>query len=134
VVRNRRFALPAFDGKRDKVAEVTDVYHIALPADWAAALDVGEYRTSSRGVTLEDEGFIHCSYQHQVGATANRFYGDLTDLVLLRIDPAKLGAPVVEEPPVPGADLFPHVYGPIPVDAVVEAVPWRRDDDDHWRL
>ena len=112
---------------------MTEVFHIALPADWAAALDEGEYRTSTRGVSLDEEGYIHCSYRHQLDGTANRYYADLTDLVLLRIDPAQLGAPIVEEAPVPGADLFPHVYGPIPVSAVVEAVPWRRDDDGRWR-
>ena len=48
-------------------------------------------------------------------------------IVLLEIDPARLGSPVVPEP-VPGGELFPHVYGPIPIDAVVSATPWRRDD------
>jgi uncharacterized protein (DUF952 family) len=112
---------------------MTELLHIALPGDWDAALAEGEYRTSTRGVTLEQEGFIHCSYAHQVEATAARFYGDLDELVLLRIDRSRLDAAVVDEPPAPGAELFPHVYGPIPVAAVVDAVPWRRAPGEVWR-
>jgi glutathione S-transferase len=113
----------------------SEIYHAALPADWAAALDDGTYTASTRGVSLAEEGFIHCAFHHQVEGVANRYYGDLTDLVLLRIDPARIGAAVVEEAPVAGAtERFPHVYGPIPVGAVVEARPWRRDDDGHWRI
>jgi uncharacterized protein (DUF952 family) len=60
---------------------------------------------------------------------AQRFYADVSELVLLTIDPDRLTAPVVDEPPADGIDeLFPHVYGPIPVDAVVRAEPWRPDD------
>ena len=112
---------------------MTELFHIALLGDWDAALADGEYRTSTRGVTLEQEGFIHCSYAHQVEATANRFYGDLDELVLLRVDATRLTSPVVDEPPAPGAELFPHVYGPIPVGAVDEAVTWRRAPGDVWR-
>ena len=104
--------------------------HMAMPDDWAAAQAAGEYTMSTRGVTLEHEGFIHCSFDHQVLATANRFYGDLDELVLLRIDPALLGAEVIVEPPFPGSvEHFPHVYGPIPLAAVVSATPWRRTTD-----
>lgn len=105
------------------------IYHAALPDDWDAARRVGEYRMSTRGVTLEQEGFIHCSRRHQVEGVAQRFYADVPELVLLTIDPARLAVPVVDEPPADGIDeLFPHVYGPIPVDAVVRAEPWRPDD------
>ena len=70
--------------------DVTDdpIHHLALPDDWAAAFATGEYRMSTRGVTLEEEGFIHCSTRDQVEATANRFYGDVAQLVVLTIDPA----------------------------------------------
>jgi uncharacterized protein (DUF952 family) len=111
------------------------IFHAALPDDWAAALASGTYTTSTRGVTLAEEGFVHCAFRDQVEGVANRYYGDLTDLVLLRIDPTRVGAPVVPEPPAAGAsELFPHVYGPIPVTAVVATLPWRRDDDGQWRI
>jgi glutathione S-transferase len=103
---------------------VTGLYHIALPADWERAVESGTYATSTRGVTLADEGFIHCSRAHQVEATANRFYGDLDDLLLLTIDEVALDAPVVDEDLYDTGESFPHVYGPIPVSAVVDAVTW----------
>jgi uncharacterized protein (DUF952 family) len=104
-----------------------EIWHLALPADWQAATTLGEYRVSTRGLTLEQQGFIHCSFADQVDGVAQRFYGDLSELVLLRIDTSRLGAPVVVEPPAEGIDeLFPHVYGPIPVTAVVAATVWRR--------
>jgi len=109
------------------------VVHIALPHDWAAARPAGRYTVSTRGVSLAEEGFIHCSLPRQVEATANAFYGDLHELVLLHIDTSKVAAPIVVEPPFPGApDAFPHIYGPIPVDAVIGVTRWRRDERDPW--
>jgi glutathione S-transferase len=105
------------------------LYHIALPADWAAAVESGAYTISTRGVTLADEGYVHCSRRHQVEATANRFYGDLAELVLLTIDESALDAPVVEEDLHGAGEPFPHVYGPIPITAVVDARPWIRAPD-----
>ena len=98
------------------------IFHLALPEDWARAREVGEYRVSTRGVTLEEVGFIHASGPHQWQGVRRRFYADVDGpLLLLTIDPARLEAEVVREPGVPGGDeLFPHVYGPIPVDAVTE--------------
>lgn len=112
------------------------IFHVALPDDWAAARAGGTYTVSTRGVTLDQEGFIHCSYDHQLEGVANRFYGDDEALVLLTIDPDLLDAEVgvVVEPPADGVDeLFPHVYGPIALRAVVAAVTWPRCDDGVYR-
>jgi glutathione S-transferase len=110
------------------------IRHIALPDDWRHAQCAGAYSVSTRGVSLAEEGFIHCSFDRQVERTANAYYGDLDELVLLTIDTDRLEAPVVVEPPFPDApDDFPHVYGAIPVSAVVAAEPWTRVGDT-WRL
>lgn len=61
---------------------------------------------------------MHCSYAHQVAATAGRYYAGRVDLVLLEIDPARLDVAVLDEPSATG-ELFPHVYGTIPRRAVV---------------
>ncbi len=96
---------------------MTPIRHIALPDDWAAAGD--EYRISTRGVTLEDEGFIHCSYEHQLQGVLDAFYADVDEVLILTIDPT--GLDVRDEPPAPGVDvLFPHVYGPIPRSTVID--------------
>lgn len=111
------------------------LYHCATADDWAEAKAVGEYRISTRGRSLEDEGFLHASYAGQVQGVLDRFYADLTDpLLLLVIDPDEVGVPVVPEAPAPGvSELFPHLYGPLPVAAVVDVVPLeRRDDRWHW--
>jgi len=99
------------------------LFHIALPEDWSAAQAAGRYTTSTRGVTLAEEGYIHCSFAAQVAATAQRFYGDVPEVVLLRIDPDLLTSPVVVEDLVGSGEPFPHVYGPIDLAAVVSADP-----------
>ena len=111
------------------------IFHLALPDDWAAAFADGEYRVSTRGMTLDDVGFIHCSTREQIEDTANRFYGDLDQLVVLTIDPKLVPSPIVHEPPAPGVDvLFPHIYGPLPVPAVNQAVMWVREPGAAWLL
>jgi glutathione S-transferase len=111
------------------------IFHLALPDDWAAAFGAGEYAMSTRGVTLEQEGFIHCSTREQMQDTANRFYGDLDQLVVLTIDPLLVPSPIVLEPPSPGTDvLFPHIYGPLPIAAVNLASPWVRRPDSEWSI
>ena len=63
---------------------------------------------------------------------ANRLYAGRTDLVLLRVDPARLSAPVRWEPGVPtdpDSMVFPHLYGPLPTAAVISVTPYRPDDD-----
>jgi len=100
------------------------LYHLALVGDWEAAVAAGEYRVSSLGVTLEQEGFIHTSFAHQVRGVAERHYAGVTEpLVLLHIDEARLAVPWRVDP-VPGSpDGFPHVYGPVAVAAVVAVTP-----------
>ncbi len=122
------------DGRSDSNAD-EPMFHIALPQDWAAAFTLGEYAVSTRGLSLDDVGFIHCSTAEQIEATANRFYGDLTELVVLTIDPAAVPSDVLWEPPAPGVDeLFPHIYGPLPISAVNMHRFWTRDDPAAWRL
>lgn len=101
------------------------VFHVATAADWARARREGVYTTSTRGRTLEQEGFIHASRADQWRGVHARFYADAGEpLVLLEIDTDRLGCPVVEEPGEPGGgETFPHIRGPVPVTAVVRAVP-----------
>jgi uncharacterized protein (DUF952 family) len=97
------------------------IYHLATATDWDQARRDGAYTTSTRGVTLEQEGYIHASRADQWEGVRDRFYADVDEpLVLLEIDTDLLDVPVVEEPPAPGvAETFPHIYGPVPAEAVV---------------
>ncbi|HEX7096191.1 MAG TPA: DUF952 domain-containing protein [Acidimicrobiales bacterium] len=97
------------------------LYHLATRAEWDAA--AGTYAPGS----FAREGFVHCSYAHQVAATAARYYAGRDDLVLLEIDPARLDAPVIEEPSPVTGERFPHVYGVIPCRAVVSSVAYQAD-------
>ncbi|MEJ3747775.1 DUF952 domain-containing protein [Actinomycetes bacterium KLBMP 9797] len=99
------------------------IFHIAELADWQAAQAAGDYRVSTRGRTLAEEGFIHASRRDQVRATAEAFYAGAGPLVLLTIDPARLTSPVRDEEVAPGA-VFPHIYGPVNLDAVVAVEPF----------
>jgi uncharacterized protein (DUF952 family)/GNAT superfamily N-acetyltransferase len=104
------------------------LFHIALREDWERARRQGEYRTSTLGARLEEVGFVHTSFAQQVGLVAAAGY-DRVDapLVLLVLDRARLGCPVRVEP-VHGLDeVFPHVYGPLPLAAVADVVELRRD-------
>ena len=95
--------------------------HITTAKDWQAARDRGRYEVPS----LATEGFIHCSTPAQVVATANRFFAGRRDLVLLAIDPSRLGSEVRFENLEGGDEPFPHVYGAIELEAVFAAHPWR---------
>jgi uncharacterized protein (DUF952 family) len=97
------------------------IFHITSLATWAEAQAKGSYSADS----LVAEGFIHCSDAHQVVWVANQRFRGRQDLVLLHIDPRLLGAEVRYENLEGGQQQFPHVYGPIPISAVVEVAPFR---------
>ncbi len=92
--------------------------HLCPAADWAAARTAGELRPAS----LEAVGFVHLSTRQQVHLPANRLFAGREDLLLLSVDPGRLRAPLRWEPGLPEdpPDMrFPHLYGPLPVDAVI---------------
>lgn len=93
------------------------LYHLALADEWAGGA-VDHYEVSTLGRSLADEGFIHCSFPHQVQTIADLVYSGRSDVVLLEIDPARLGPPVKVEGP-DGGEAFPHIYGPLNRDAVI---------------
>ncbi|RRR47701.1 DUF952 domain-containing protein [Mycolicibacter terrae] len=102
--------------------------HLCGAAEWAGAQASGALCPES----LDTVGFVHLSTPQQVHLPANRLYRGRTDLVLLQVDPAKVGAPVRWEPGVPGdpeAMLFPHLYGPLPVGAVIDVTEYRPGPD-----
>lgn len=102
--------------------------HLCSDRDWVSAQARGALRPES----LHSVGFVHLSTPQQVHLPANRLYRGRTDLVLLQVDPAKVAAPVRWEPGVPGdpdAMLFPHLYGPLPVDAVLGVRVYRPGPD-----
>ena len=94
------------------------IYHVTTASDWKEAKQKGFYETPS----LKEEGFIHCSQPEQVPGVLERYFSGKTDLVKLVIDTDKLTSQFIYDWSPSIADTFPHVYGPINVDAVIEVV------------
>ncbi len=98
------------------------ILHVTTQAAWNQALTEGRYRADS----LPVEGFIHCCVEQQLPGVLERYYSAVKGLVVLHIDEQKLTAPVRYEPSPVVPDLFPHVYGPINLDAVQTILPTDR--------
>lgn len=121
------------------------IIHLAPSDVWLAAIGPaglcrgkkGAYRADS----LSTQGFIHCSKPSQIVSVANTFYRGQHGLVLLVIDPSILEADLKWEPPAEPetnhtrtGELFPHVYGPLNLDAVVKVLPFEPGTDGAFSL
>ena len=108
------------------------ILHLLSRESWAEAQANGQLVAPS----VATEGFAHCSTEHQMVGVANKYYRGVNNMVLLSIDPAKLMSQVKFEPPahidgspaLPHEPLFPHIYGPINLDAVSEVIEFPCDD------
>jgi uncharacterized protein (DUF952 family) len=111
---------------------MTTILHIANSANWHSAQIAESYEADS----LSTQGFIHCSRPDQVLGVANsnnRFDGQ-DDLVLLCIDPELVAAEIRHENLDGAGDLFPHIYGPLNLDAVTDVLDFTRGDDGEFTL
>jgi uncharacterized protein (DUF952 family) len=97
------------------------IYHITSEAEAEQAQLTGDYVP----LAFDVEGFIHCSYAHQVRGVLERIFKGRTDLVVFEIDPAQLPCKVIDENLAGGSELFPHIYGRLPMSAVVRWDPAR---------
>lgn len=75
--------------------------------------------TAYRAKSLESEGFIHCSFAHQLDAVLERYYANAESVLVLEIDTAKLASELRIEPST-NNEMYPHVYGEINREAVAE--------------
>lgn len=91
------------------------IYKIVHGALWREAQRSGALRGAP--IDLAD-GFIHLSSADQVRETAAKHFAGQQDLILVAVAPERLGAALKWEPSRGGA-LFPHLYGPLPLDAVL---------------
>jgi len=88
------------------------------------------YRCSS----LSDEGFIHCCEKPQLAGVISRYFQNIDDIDLLVLSVDKLKPKLVHENTMGGSELFPHLYGPINGDAIIEIIPFGLDSDERRRL
>lgn len=108
------------------------ILHITSKQEWLDAQARGEYVAPS----LTSEGFIHCSTDKQILNVANAFYRGRTDLVVLSLDETRIRSEVKWEAPagppaenISEADLFPHIYGPINLDAIASVLDFQPDSE-----
>lgn len=108
------------------------IYHITTRVEWEKAQLEDEYKSPS----LVSDGFIHCSTLRQVTDTADIFYKGQDGLVLLCIDENKLKSECRFEDPAGGGhhdpgvgNLFPHVYGPINISAIIKIIDFPADEN-----
>jgi uncharacterized protein (DUF952 family)/N-acetylglutamate synthase-like GNAT family acetyltransferase len=108
------------------------ILHLLSRKSWVEAQVRGQLIAPS----VATEGFAHCSTEHQMVDVANKYYRGNSDMVLLNIDPKKLASVLKFEPPahldgspaLPHEPLFPHIYGPINLDAVSEVIDFPCDE------
>lgn len=123
----------------------TAILHLVSNNAWLAAVGPAGFWRSKSGIyhadSLSTEGFIHCSKPSQIVGVANTFYRGQHGLVLLVIDPSKLKAELKWEPPAEPepthareGELFPHIYGPIDVNAVSQVIPFEPAADGTFSL
>jgi uncharacterized protein (DUF952 family) len=109
------------------------ILHFCPRVDWLAARAAGVYTAPS----LATVGFIHCSTAAQVHRPAYALHPGRPDLVLLEIDESRLAEPPRYEsgdPADPHSERFPHVYGPIPLAAVVAVHAFPANPDGTFTL
>jgi uncharacterized protein (DUF952 family) len=99
------------------------IYHIAILADWENQSNEKEYSIES----LNEDGFIHCSKYEQLNATLKRFFEDRKDIVVLKIDTKLLNIPLIYEAADDGSGFFPHAFGPIQKNAIIEVITFPFD-------
>lgn len=101
------------------------ILHIIDKQEWSKAKTKGVYIPSS----LESDGFIHCSTSEQTVDVANYLFKGQSGLVLLCIDSSRVGAEIIYEDLYETGKLFPHIYGPLNIDAVTKIINFPPNSD-----
>jgi uncharacterized protein (DUF952 family) len=114
----------------DKSNGLELIVHLCTRQAWNIALAAGEYRAAS----LEREGFIHCSRPEQILEVANSFYRQVPDLVLLWIDPRWVLHEIrFEKAGLEAQDVYPHIYGPLNLQAIISVCAFLIHPDGYFR-
>jgi uncharacterized protein (DUF952 family) len=101
------------------------IVHVCTKAEWQKAKALNEFRVES----LDSEGFIHCSGLDTILRVANSNWRGRKDLIILFIDSAKVISPIKYEPDSESGILYPHVYGPINLDAIIQVKEFKPKED-----
>lgn len=100
------------------------IFHLAVAEEWADLVaSGGSYDRSTIDQSLADVGYVHCAFAEQVPGVVERYYAGRTDVVVLTVDPSRLESELRLENTSGGTELFPHIYGPLAVGAVIAVTP-----------
>lgn len=116
------------DRTQSQTPKFSMILHITKREQWEQAKEVGIYRSD----TLDTEGFIHCSTPQQIVRTANRFFQNQKELVLLCIEPEQVQAEIKYE--AADSDLFPHIYGALNIDAVTQVLAFEPGENGKFEI
>ncbi|MFN3188216.1 MAG: DUF952 domain-containing protein [Candidatus Paceibacteria bacterium] len=105
------------------------ILHIIKKEVWKQSKQGGEYR----GDSLASEGFIHCSKPDQVIEVADYVFQGTQGLILLVIDEDKVTSEIKYENPG-NNKLYPHIYGPLNIDAVIKTIDFPTNEDGTFSL
>jgi len=106
------------------------IYHIAKNDEWSACINKGQYTPAD----YDKDGYIHCSDDRQIKRVANWLFKGQKDLVLLKIDPTKLKARTIYESSQGTDEKFPHIYGPVNLDAVIKIIQLTCDSNGEFKI
>ncbi len=105
-----------------------EIRHLALTSDWEAARAARSYRVSGRGLTLEQEGYLHCSFQEQTARVAARVWAHADDaltLLVIDADAVEAGGTAVLIETAKDGEVYPHIYGALDPACVIRTLPAR---------
>jgi uncharacterized protein (DUF952 family) len=109
---------------------MTSIYLLAPVADIERAARSGQYAPNSLGTV----GFIHCSHAHQVEQIAATVFRDQKNVALLEIDPSRVAAKIIEEASTDSNEAYPHIYGALPMTAVLSVRELKRSQDGAFQM
>ncbi|MBD2040056.1 DUF952 domain-containing protein [Microcoleus sp. FACHB-672] len=104
------------------------ILHITKREQWEHAKPAGVYYSP----TLETEGFIHCSTPQQIIQTANLFFKNQKGLVIFCIQEEQVQSEIRYE--AVESKHFPHIYGPLNLDAVIQVIDFEPQEDGKFEL
>ena len=104
------------------------IFHIAQKNDWQAAEPCGIYQ----GESLKSVGFIHCCFQQQIDKVLQQWFAGVDNFILVEINPQKINKEIRIENLEGGLEKYPHIYGPINFDAVINVseikIPYSKEN------
>ena len=106
------------------------LYHITSLSEWNKAQAQKEYTPQG----FASDGFIHCSYRHQILTVAHRFYKGQNGLVILAIESSTISSSPIEENLEGGTELYPHIYSSLPINSVAQVIAFPCNDDGSFTL